>query len=488
MAKKSIKVNYIFNLSYQILTLITPLITTPYISRVLKADGVGTYSYTMSIVSYFTLFAALGSHAFAQREISYYQENKEKISVIFWETVIFRTVMASISGFIYLIYVFTLSDDRLIALIQGLHIIALIFDVTWLLQGLEEFKKIVFRNLLVKIANIFYVFAVVKTATDLPKYVFGIAFFTLLGNILVMPYIKQYIKIVPVKKLKPFRNVKEMLQLFIPAVAIQVYTVMDKTMIGIMSPGIAENGYYEQSEKIAKIALTVVTSLGTVVAPRIAYSQGQKNNNEVKRCMYTTFNVIWMLTFPMCVGLICVASHIVPWFLGEGFEKCIALIQIFSFLIVAIGINNTLGSQYLIQTKKQNIYTITVTIGATTNLILNILLIPRLFSIGAAIASVIAETVIGISQIVFIVRINHELEMNGIFGSAPKYLIATGIMAVCLFAVKNRIPETFIGTCIMCIIGASVYLFSLIALKDQFLFRTANQFLKIISNKVKRKG
>ena len=486
MAKKSIKINYIFNLSYQILTLITPLITTPYISRVLKADGVGTYSYTMSIVSYFTLFAALGSHTFAQREISYQQENRDKISIVFWETVIFRTIMASVSGIIYLVYIFAMPNNRLIALIQGIHIIALIFDVNWLLQGLEEFKKIVFRNLLVKLANIIYVFSVVKEPTDLPKYVFGIAFFTLLGNLLVIPYIRQYIKSVPVKKIKPFRNVKEMLQLFIPAVAIQVYTVMDKTMIGIMSPGVSENGYYEQSEKIAKIAITVVTSLGTVVAPRIAYSQGQKNNNEVKRCMYTTLNVIWMLTFPMCAGLICTASHIVPWFLGEDFEKCVVLIQIFSLLIIAIGVNNALGSQYLIQTKKQNIYTVTVTIGAITNLILNALLIPHLFSVGAAIASVIAETVIGVSQIVFIVGMDHDLELSGIFGSTPKYLVATGIMVVFLVGTKDRIPATFIGTCIICLTGVIVYLISLVVLKDQLFLRTANQILATILKKLKR--
>lgn len=176
MAGKSIKKNYFYNLTYQILLLLTPLLTTPYLSRVLGADGVGTVSFAESIVSYFTLVATLGITTFGQREISYAQDDKVKRSKVFWETKALQAITSIVVLVAYIIFAL-FQDIRNLYLILSFNIIAVLVDVVWLLQGMEEFGKIVFRNIVFKVLSIAYIFIAVKTKGDVIKYVFGICFF-----------------------------------------------------------------------------------------------------------------------------------------------------------------------------------------------------------------------------------------------------------------------------------------------------------------------
>ena len=397
MAKKSIKKNYIYNLTYQILLLITPLITTPYLSRVLGADGVGTVSFAESIVSYFTLFAVLGITTFGQREISYVQDDIKKRTQIFWETKTLQVITSLIVLFLYVIFVL-LQQNQTLYLILAFNIIAVLVDVTWLLQGMEEFGKIVFRNIIIKIIGIVYIFAAIKTKDDVIRYIFGIAFFLFVSSASLWVYVSKYVGKPDWKQIKPFRNIKVIISLFIPTIAIQIYTVLDKTMIGLITKSSFENGYYEQAIKISKMVLVVVTSLGTVMIPRIGYHYGRGETETVNRFMYRGYRFVWFLGIPLCFGLIGIASNFVPWFFGEGYEKVVPLLSVLSFLILAIGINNVTGMQYLIPTKRQNLFTMTVLIGAGVNFALNLVLIHFFQSIGAAIASVAAETTIALVQ------------------------------------------------------------------------------------------
>lgn len=370
MGKKSIKKNYIYNLTYQILLLLTPLITTPYLSRVLGADGVGTVSFAESVVSYFTLVAALGVTTFGQREISYFQDDKKKRSHIFWETKSLQVITSIAVLVVYLAFAI-FQKNLALYLILSFNIIAILVDVVWLFQGMEEFGKIVLRNILFKFLSIAYIFLVVKTKSDMTKYAFGLAFFMFLSNASLWFHVSKYVSKPIWKEIKPFRNFRVVLSLFIPTIAVQVYTVLDKTMIGLITNSSFENGYYEQAIKITKIVLTVVTSLGTVMIPRIGYHYGRGEAEQVNFYMYRGYRFVWFLGIPLCFGLLGTASNFVPWFFGEGFEKVVPLLSILAFLILAIGINNVTGMQYLIPTKRQNMFTMTVLIGAGVNFVLN---------------------------------------------------------------------------------------------------------------------
>ena len=466
MGQKSIKKNYIYNLTYQILTILTPLITAPYLSRVLGPSGVGTYSYIESVSSYFVLFATLGITTFGQREISYVQQDREKRSIIFWETNIIEFFASMLSIIAYVIFSFTHSNWQLY-IVLVFNLFAVIANISWFFQGLEEFGKIVLRNIIFKMINIVFIFVVIKSPEDIIWYLLGTSVFTFLNNASYWISIKKYVDFLDFKKLHPCRHCKTVLSLFLPTIAMQVYTVLDKTMIGVITNSSFENGYYEQALKISRIVLTVITSLGTVMIPRIGYHFERKENDIVKLYMYRGYRFVWFLGIPLCIGLIMVSSNFVPWFFGEGYDKVVPLIGILSFLILAIGINNVTGMQYLIPTQRQNVFTRTVVYGAVINFILNIILITKFQSYGAAIASVTAETVIALVQI-WIVR--KELSPWEIIKSGTHYYVAGFAMAVVLYLVGAHLSSSIINTLILVVCGALTYFAVLLVMRDQFFF------------------
>lgn len=482
MAKKSIKKNYLYNLTYQILTLLTPLVVTPYLSRVLGADGIGTVSFAESIVSYFTLFAVLGVTTYGQREISYVQDNKFKRSKLFWETKTLEVITSIIAIAIY-VPVALFQDNKSIYLVLSLNLFAVLVDITWFFQGMEEFGKIALRNIVFKLINIIYVFLVVRTKDDVIWYAFGLAFFLFLSNASLWIYLSKYIEKPKINEIKPFRNIKVILSLFIPTIAIQIYTVLDKTMIGLITKSSFENGYYEQAIKLSKMALTFVTSLGTVMIPRIGYHFGRGETEQVNSFMYRGYRFVWFLGVPLSFGLLGISSNFVPWFFGEGYEKVIPILGILGFLILAIGINNVTGMQYLIPTKRQNTFTLTVLIGASVNFILNIILIHFFLSIGAAIASVTAETTIALVQL-FIVR--KELSFKKIILSSWHYLISGSLMLILLKWMGSLLTPSIIHTIIMIASGAILYFSILLVLRDNFFLDNAKNVIEKIVKKTKR--
>lgn len=476
MAQKSIKKNYVYNLTYQILTLITPLITTPYLSRVFGADGIGTCSYIESISSYFVLFATLGLTTFGQRETSYVQDDRKKRSIIFWETNIIELIASTLCIVAYVAFSFSQTNYKLY-LVLVLNLFSVIANISWFFQGMEEFGKIVLRNIIFKIINIVYIFTFVKTKDDIIIYLFGVAFFGLINNLSYWISVPQYIDRPILKELHPSKHIKTVIALFVPTIAMQVYTVLDKTMIGVITNNSFENGYYEQALKIARLVLTIVTSLGTVMIPRIGYHYSKGDMEIVKQYMYRAYKFVWLCGVPLTLGLIAISNNFVPWFFGDGYDKVVSLLGILSFLILAIGINNVTGMQYLIPTKRENIFSLTVIIGALTNFVLNFFLIQMFQSMGAAIASVVAETTIAIIQI-YIVR--KELSPFEIVKCGLHYFIAGGLMFITLMQIRGYFNASVLHTFELVIIGAIIYGSVLLVMKDEFLLSNIYKIFKKI--------
>lgn len=465
MGQKSIKKNYIYNLTYQLLTLIIPLITTPYLSRVLGASGIGTYSFASSIVTYFTLFATMGTATYGQREISYVQDNREKRTEVFWNTEILSCISTFIFLLMYGIFVVFFSGDIVIYSIFSMNIISVACDITWLYRGMEEFGQVVFRNIFFKIMNVILIFLFVRSEADVGKYVLIMCLLPLLGMLSLWTSLFKIVDKPKWRKVKPFTNFKVVLSMFIPTIAISIYTVLDKTMLGVITGLEVENGYYEQAMKLSQTALSLVTALGTVMIPRIGYHYEKNETELVKNYMYRSYRFVWFLGIPLCLGIIAIASNVVPWFYGEGFDKVIPLLGILAFLILAIGINNVTGMQYLIPTKRQNIFTYTVLAGAGTNFVFNLILIPKWYSMGAAFASVVAETVIAIIQI-FIVR--KEISPREIVSSSRHYLVAGAVMYGALKILGKFLEARMINSVIMIVCGGFIYFCVLMIQRDEF--------------------
>lgn len=486
MKNKSISKNYIYNLCYQLLVVLVPVVTTPYISRVLGAEGIGIYSYTNSIVTYFALFAALGTTVYSRREIAYYQDDTEKRSRIFWEILIFRLGMTIICLGIYMAYICT-TTYRMIGIVQGFYIVAVVFDITWFFQGMEEFGKVILRNTVVKLVNVAIIFTFVRTADDLIVYIFSLAFLPLIGNIVTWVYLPKYIVKPNWKKLHPFCHFRGAVSLFVPTIASQVYLILDKTMLGMFTTSSVENGYYEQAQKIIIICWTFVTAFATVMSPRIAYIFAKKDKEQIREYMRNSFRIIWFLSLPIVFGMIAVASNLVPWFFGEGFEKVTGLLVIFSWIVLPVGLSSVIGTQYLVPTKRQRVYTLSVLAGALVNFSMNLVLIPRYYSEGAAVASVTAQVVIVLVQLMYILVYIREIRIHDVLFKAWHYLLAGLLMFAVVLTISRLLVSSWGNTMLLICIGAAVYFLVLFLMRDKLVLDGIKKLSKLWSRKVRLK-
>lgn len=494
MAKKSIAKNYIYNLVYQVLILVLPLITTPYLSRVLGAEGIGIYSYTYSIVTYFILFGSLGVAMYGQREIAYAQENIEARKKVFIEIIIFRFVTVFLATIAYY-FLFIRGDEyQIYYQILLLELIAAAFDISWFFQGMEEFKRTVTRNVLVRICSVTLVFILVKTKEDLAKFTLIYSIADLVGNLSLWMYLPKYIRGVKIKNINVLQHIPQIVLLFIPQIANQIYKILDTTMIGKLVADKTETGYYEQGQKVIRLLLTVVTSLGIVMIPRMASTFASGDKKQINSYMKISFNFVFFLAFPIMFGIVSIAESFVPVFFGSGYDKVVVLINIISPIIILMGIANVIGNQYLLPTKKQKEYTISITIGVIANFILNYILILQYASIGASIATVLSQLIVDVIQLNFIKK---DIDMKEMFKGAWKYLMAAIVMFGACYIVKtalaiNAVTEllanmalsismsktyfiNIISIISQIITGIIAYIVMLVLLKNEYVFMFLNK-------------
>ena len=481
MNGKSVRKNYILNLAYQIFSILVPVVTAPYAARVLTAEGIGINSYVSSMVSYFVLFAGLGTSLYGVREVGSCQNDLQKRSNILWEIISIRSLTSVIMLVFYVVFVLlTVSRGRVLYWIYAVNILYVIFDISWYYQGIEEFSYTVLASFFIRLMNVLLLFLLVKSPNDVWIY----ASLTVFGNAATGAILWICLKGKAARRteIQPFRHMKSIIALFIPTIAINIYTVLDKSMIGWFSSGSAENGYYEEAEKIVRIALTVVTAMGTVIIPRISLLFQENDKKNMDYYLGKSFRFIWCLGLPMIAGIFCVSDIFVPVFFGPGYEKVETVMPLLSFIIVLIGLSSVIGMQYLVPTRQQKPYTFSVTMGATVNLAVNLLLIPRLFSIGAALGTIAAETAVTAYQIGF-VRKTDQMQTGLIFNGAPRYLLASLIMSAVLLFVKQFAEPDLLWLLIAVFTGMGVYLIYLLVIRDEFLIENAGAVIKKIWKK-----
>lgn len=497
---KSATKNYIFNMIFQVFALIVPLVLTPYVSRVLGSDGVGMYAFSYSIISYFVLFGSFGYAYYAQREIARFQNDKYSQSKVFWELIIVRSLTVGIALAVNLILAFTnlYGDYKILMLLMTINIAAVLFDVSFFFQGNEDFAAIVFLSMLVKIVGIVCIFIFVKTTDDVWLYALFNSLILIVSNMLLWIKLPKYLVKIKIKELKIFRHLLPSFRLFIPTIAVSVYTMLDRTLIGLMVEGETtkiladgtekvvklsdiQNGYYEQSEKMVKLLLTVLTSLGAVMIPKNSFYFKIGDLDRVKSNINKAINFVLFMGMPIMFGIMAVASNFSPWFFGDGYDEVPLIIMVFAPLIMAIGLNNVFGIQYLLPAGKDNIYTISVIIGSIINLTLNLILIPFYGALGAAIASVIAETCILIYQMIYL---RHEFSFKDYILPFIKYLIVGGIMFAVVYIISIKfLSPSILNTLILVAIGGVTYIGILIILRDKNIKFFIDKALGIIKRR-----
>lgn len=453
MRNNSTKKNFIYNLIYQILILIIPLITAPYLSRVVGVSGVGTYSYTYSIVYYFMLLTLLGINNYGNRTIAKVRDNKEKRSKEFWSMYILQLFMGTIMLILYLGYVLIFDVKyKQIALIQSLFIFSSILDINWFFFGLEEFKTTITRNTFVKIATVILIFLIVKNKDDLWKYTLIMSSMTVLSQVILWYALKNKVGFVKIQKKDIIKHIKPNLILFIPVIAISLYKMLDKVMLGSMT-NVIEVGYFENAEKIANIPMTIISALGTVMLPRMSNIIAKGEEDKVNNYITKSINFVMFLSMAMCFGLVAISSEFAPYYFGTEFKKTGALIALLSFTFPFLSFANVIRTQYLIPKEKDRDYIISVSLGAIVNILLNIFLIPMYKSIGACIGTIAAEATVMIYQTI---SVRKELNVLQYIKNSFPFVVKSILMFIIIYPISltdmNVISKLMIQVFMGCII------------------------------------
>lgn len=462
--KNNIVKNYLYNLGYQLLILVVPLITIPYISRVLGTENIGLFNFFQSIVSYFVLLGCVGLNLYGQREVAFCKDNVFRRSRVFWELQIIRIFTISISLILYYFIIVrnSVGYSRYYTIFL-IEIVSSLFDVSWFFQGVENFGMQAIRNLITKILGIIAIFAFVKTAQDLDKYIFWYVATILIGNISMWVTLPKYLGSTTIKTFGVLKHIVPIFIIFLPQIATSIYAQLDKTMLRIFGNYI-EVGYYGQAEKIVRIAVTITTSLGAVMLSRIASTYSSGDSEAVKGYIKNSFRFLFAIGYPIMFGLMVISYGMVPWFFGDGYDMVAPCMILLSPIILVIGISNVIGTQYLLPTNRMKEFTVSVSVGLIVNVILNTFLISKWGCLGAAIATVIAEIVVSILQFFFVRK---EFKLS-ILKLGNKNFLAAFIMGVVVFGISFLLKEDIIGTAIQIFTGLIIYVVSLILLKDEF--------------------
>lgn len=476
--------NYIYNICYQILVLIAPIITAPYLARVLGANYLGISNYVVTIASVFTTVGLLGAQNYAVREIAYNKNDSKKLEDAFYELYATRLFLGIITTFIYIIYI-SFSNYPDLMWLELLYVIAFFIDPCWFYIGMEDMGKAVARNFFAKLANIIGIFLLVKSQEDYKKYIFLLSFMTLVASLLAIPHLWKYFKI-KIRKVS-FKviccHVKGSLHLFWPQVAMMIYMSVDKILLEnfVSSSAVA---YYDQAEKIVKIPLTFITVLSTVMMPRLASQFVKGNKKQVHNYLSTTIRFSSLLAFPMVFGISGIASNLIPWYLGKDFLAVIQAIWVLSPIIVLSALVGISGDQYLVATKQTHFMTISYFCAALANVIVDLLLIPKYSIIGAAIGTIVAYLVSLVIQ--YVVLLKRVSLVSDLLYSCQYFFKAMPMFIVVLILSKTLSPS-WKSTMIQIGVGLIVYGITLVLLHDDMLISLFSKIKNINYLKINKK-
>lgn len=451
--------NYLYNASYQILNMLIPLITVPYISRVLGAHDVGINEYTNSWVTFFYLMGQMGVTLYGNREVAYHREYIYERSRTFWgvEALQVFTVSASLIAYLFAVFAFS-TTFKYYFLMQGLWIIATGLDISWYFMGLENFRVTVIRNSVVRLVSVFLIFTFVKNVNDLGKYIIILGGTQLVGNLTLWPYLRGNVIWVSIRKWHPFKHFYPALLLFIPTITTQVYLVLNRLMLGRMSTQTAL-GNFGQSDKIVKFVLAVVTATGTVMLPHVANKFAKGDIKGVRASLYSSFNFVSAISIPMMFGLMAISQVFAPWFLGQQFLPSGKIMFIEAPIIVLIAWSNVTGTQYLMPVNRVKEFTTSVTIGAVSNVIFNLFLIEAWGANGAALATVGSELLVTASQLVMIRK---TISRRRLFHEQWKYICSGLVMFIVVNRISITINMTIANLALEVLVGALIYTLGLV--------------------------
>lgn len=457
----NLRKNALLMVFYEILSLIVPLVLTPYISRIIGAEGIGVYSYSYSIALYFVIVIQLGVKLYGRREIAKYNDNKAVYSKIFWSIFLLQVCIFLVVFPLYL-YFFSQNTNQLMKsafLIQSLELIAGLLEISWLFFGLEKFTVIVVRNTIVRLMEIILIFSFVSHSKDTLRYVLIMAFCNLLGAVSMWLNAGKYLSLVRLNYKDMKKHIGALLILFIPVLSTQLFAVIDKTIIGAVID-VTHVGYYENAYKIAKVPVVVITALGNVMLPRITKLLVDGEDKIAKEYIGKSMNLVMCVSAAISFGMCSVSKRFILIYLGTSFQGSVELFSILSFIILFIGWGNVIRTQYMLPRGYDKLYTKSVVLGSVLNIAISFALIKNLGTMGVAIGSVVSEFAMSFYGSY---KVKNELNLKKLLSSNMIYIVSgiaiLGIVQCVDYLLKSCINSSVLILILDIMIGGVAYVF-----------------------------
>lgn len=466
----SVKSNYIFNLLNSVTGLLFPLITFPYVSRIMGPDGIGQVQFFTSIISYVSLFVGLGIPLYAVREIARVRNDKEVMVKTLEEILLLHLMLTAVGYFVMIVMCLTIpqiNSELSLFLLMSLSVIFTTIGCEWFYQGIEDFKYITTRAIMVRIVCIILLFLLVKTKDDLLWYGFYGVMGTVGNNVFNFVRLRRYINghYIKFKALKPFRHLKMISSVFLLTILSTIYISLNSVILGFLC-GNESVGYYTSGVKLFTLTFTLVYSLTTIIIPHMSNLIAEHRDDEVKVMSQKLYRVVVGIGLPMAVILYYVSPSAVFLLCGSEFEPSIAVSQIVSPLLLIVGLSSVFGMQILYPMGHVKIMIKATIVSSLVDLVILFLLVSSYAQYAAAIAYLLAELIATMTEYVLgrkyiPISLCDKRLFNYVFGSI--------LVGVLLFFIKDIASNEIMQCIFMTIIGGGTYFLFLALRKDDFV-------------------
>lgn len=454
----SVKSNFIYQVLYNCITMVIPLVVTPFLTRALLENKIGEFTYSRSIASYFVLFAMLGIGKYGQRLISQNKDDELQLRKMFWSLYYVHAFFSALGLVIYVLSVLFIADDKILYWIQGIYVLSALFDIAWLYYGLENFRSVVIRNAIIKIVEAVLYVLLIKAPEDIYLYAVINCSALFLSQLVLMPGAIKEIKPVSVKWEECRSHIKPLMVFAVAVIGITLYTVFDTTLLGLFST--KDNvAFYEYSNRIAKIPLAVASIIGTVLFPRACKLVVQNNISEQKKYLNFSMIIVSIVGSASFWGLLVVGEPLAKIYLGDNFSSCGPIISVLSSLVYIVGIGDVVRTQLMIPNGMDRQYITSIMLSAVINLVLSTILIinfPKEIQVYGAVLGTIAAEFVGMIYQIYLCR--RFISITKLLQTVVITFIVGSIMYVVLRMITFNI-QWGIGTLAMVIVfGAFIFI------------------------------
>ena len=474
----SVKYNFVMNFILTASNFIFPLITFPYVSRILHAAGNGKVNFAASVANYFLMVASLGIPTYGIRACAKVRDDKVKLSKTAQELLTINLVTTALVTATYIVCVFTVprfSQDKTLFFIEGINIILNMFGANWLYQALEQYDYITGRSILFKGISVGLMLLLVHQESDYRIYALTTVLAAVGSNVMNFIRLRRYISFRRFDHYDYKQHLKPILILFAQTATVSIYTNLDTVMLGFMKADV-DVGYYTAAVKIKNILLSIVASLGNVLLPRMSYLAKQNDRKEFKHLIVLALNAELFMAFPLVVYFIVEAKDSLVFLAGKEYIPAVLAMQLINFAIIPNGLTGVIGTQTLTSLNREKQVLYSVIVGAVSDFVLNLFMIPIMGAAGAALATTIAEYLVLITQIILardIITKHIWKKVNFARYGIISLLALLPTLAVSIIPVSN----SFLRLVITAVIFFGIYVISLYIGKDKLLY-------KLLDNKV----